>query len=391
MHSKKAVHLQNACSIGKNSLISFKNYPVFQNIARLNRLTNALVGLLAFFTLLYLGRSLLIPLTASAILSLAIYPPVAFLERKMHRGIAILLVLFLIICALSAIVTLIALQISSFVKDLPLLGQKIADLLLSVQDFVDNTLQIDPERQFSLLRDNIMSFFNTGINIVGTTINITSGILFYLFMMPVYIFFMIYYHEIWSNFLLEVSPLQHRPLLSEILAKMNRVVRNYVGGMFLVIIIVSILNTIGFLIVGIQYALFFGTLISFLAIIPYFGIFMASTLAVLYAFITKDSLWYPAGVLIVNSVVQFLEANFITPTIMRQQVQLNPLIAITGLLFGGFLWGVMGMILSIPCLAILKMILDNIEPFRPYGRLLGVEKPQSNIMPPPQLPENPPN
>ncbi|OWY24525.1 AI-2E family transporter [Sphingobacteriales bacterium UPWRP_1] len=364
---------------------------MFQNPARLNQLTNALVGVLAFFTLLYLGRSLLIPLTASAILSLAIYPLVALLERKMHRGIAILLVLFLIICMLSAIITLIALQISSFVKDLPLLEQKIADLLLSLQDFVDNTLQIDPERQFSLLRDNIMSFFNTGINIVGTTINITSGILFYLFMMPVYIFFMIYYREIWSNFLLEVSPRQHRPLLSEILAKMNLVVRNYVGGMFLVIIIVSILNTIGFLIVGIQYALFFGTLISFLAIIPYFGIFLASTLAVLYAFITKDSLWYPAGVLIVNSVVQFLEANFITPSIMRQQVQLNPLIAITGLLFGGFLWGVMGMILSIPCLAILKMILDNIEPFRPYGRLMGVEKPPKKSQPTPQLPENPDN
>lgn len=344
-----------------------------QDTDKTTKITNILLGILAFFSILYLGRSLLIPIVASVILSLAISPIVAFLERKMHRIAAILLTLFLIICVLLSVIFLIGLQISSFIAELPAFGQKLEALLLSFQNFIENNLMIDPEKQFGLLRDNVMSFFNTGINIVGTTINVTSGILFYLLVMPVYIFFMIYYREIWSTFLIEVSPIQHRQLMSDILKKMNGVVRNYVGGMFLVIIIVSILNTIGFLIVGIKYALFFGTLISLLAIIPYFGIFLGSILAITYTFITKDSLWYPAGVLIVNSIVQFLEANFITPTIMRSQVQLNPLAAIIGLLFGGFLWGVMGMILAIPSLAILKMVLDNIEPFKPYGRLLGVE------------------
>ncbi len=334
--------------------------------------SNIIIGVLAFFTILYLGKSFLIPVAASIILSLAIYPLVVFLERKMPRVLAILLSLFFIMLVLSSIITLVGFQISSFVSELPAISRKLEALLLSLQDFIDTKLQIDPERQFSMLKDNIMSFFDTGINIVGTTINVTSGIAFYIGIMPVYIFFMIYYREIWANFLIEISPLNRQELTAEILGKMSVVIRSYVGGMLLVMVIVCILNTIGFAIIGLKYALFFGAVIAFLAIIPYFGIMIGSVLAVLYSLISQDSLWQPIGVLIVNATVQFLEGNFITPTIMRSQVQLNPLVAIIGLLFGGFLWGGMGMIMSIPTLAILKMVLDSIDSFKPYGRLMGI-------------------
>ncbi len=334
--------------------------------------SNIIIGVLAFFTILYLGKSFLIPVAASIILSLAIYPLVVFLERKMPRVLAILLSLFFIMLVLSSIITLVGFQISSFVSELPAISRKLEALLLSLQDFIDTKLQIDPERQFSMLKDNIMSFFDTGINIVGTTINVTSGIAFYVGIMPVYIFFMIYYREIWANFLIEISPLNRQELTAEILGKMSVVIRSYVGGMLLVMVIVCILNTIGFAIIGLKYALFFGAVIAFLAIIPYFGIMIGSVLAVLYSLISQDSLWQPIGVLIVNATVQFLEGNFITPTIMRSQVQLNPLVAIIGLLFGGFLWGGMGMIMSIPTLAILKMVFDSIDSFKPFGRLMGI-------------------
>lgn len=143
------------------------------------------------------------------------------------------------------------------------ISRKLEALLLSLQDFIDTKLQIDPERQFSMLKDNIMSFFDTGINIVGTTINVTSGIAFYVGIMPVYIFFMIYYREIWANFLIEISPLNRQELTAEILGKMSVVIRSYVGGMLLVMVIVCILNTIGFAIIGLKYALFFGAVIAF--------------------------------------------------------------------------------------------------------------------------------
>lgn len=362
---------------------SYKLNSMSNGNARIVWASNIALGTLAFFTILYLGRSFFIPVAASVILALAIYPLVTYLERKLPRVLAILLALLFIFLVLSSIITLVGFQISGFVSELPAISRKLEGLLLSLQDFIDDKLQINPERQFSLLKDNVMSFFDTGINIVSTTINVTSGIAFYAGIMPVYIFFMIYYREIWTNFLVEISPVNRQSLMAEILGKMSSVIRNYVGGMLLVMIIVSILNTIGFAIIGLKYSLFFGAIIAFLAIIPFFGIMIGSVLAVLYSFISQDSLLQPLGVIIVTTVVQFLEGNFITPTIMRSQVQLNPLVAIMGLLFGGFLWGGVGMILSIPTLAILKMVLDSVDSFKPYGRLLGVDRAKLTPQPPP--------
>ncbi len=120
----------------------------------------------------------------------------------------------------------------------------------------------------------------------------------------------------------------------------------------------------------INYAIFFGILISSLAIIPYFGILIGAVLAAIYALLTTDSLWYPAGVIIVNSIVQFLEGNFITPYIMGSRLSLNPLAIIIFLSIGGWVWGALGMIMSVPLLAITKMVCDNVESLHPYGKLL---------------------
>jgi predicted PurR-regulated permease PerM len=87
--------------------------------------------------------------------------------------------------------------------------------------------------------------------------------------------------------------------------------------------------------------------------------------------LTKDSIWYAVGVAGAFTVVQFLEGNFITPNIVGSKVSVNPLAAIIALILGGMLWGPAGMILSIPFTAILKVILDNIEPLEPFGFLLG--------------------
>ena len=125
------------------------------------------------------------------------------------------------------------------------------------------------------------------------------------------------------------------------------------------------------LLLGINYAVFFGVLISMLAIIPYFGIMAGAAVAAIYTLLTTDSLWYPTGVLLINVVVQFLEGNFITPNIMGSKLQLNPFAVIIFLFLGSFVWGAVGMILSVPILAITKMICDQIESLKPYGRLLG--------------------
>ena len=153
--------------------------------------------------------------------------------------------------------------------------------------------------------------------------------------------------------------------------KVEKVVRSYVLGLFMVIIVIAILNTVGLMFLGIQHAVFFGVLAAVLTIIPYIGIFIGSLLPIVFAFATKDSLWYPLGVALIFWGVQFLEGNLITPNIIGGRVSINPFAAILVLFFGGILWGPIGMILSIPVLAIMKVIFDAIEPLKPYGFLIG--------------------
>lgn len=125
------------------------------------------------------------------------------------------------------------------------------------------------------------------------------------------------------------------------------------------------------MLLDIQHAVFFGVLAAVLTIIPYIGIFIGSLLPILFALVTKDSLWYPLGVALVFWFVQFLEGNFITPNIIGGRVSINPFAAILALFFGGMIWGPLGMILSIPVLAIIKVIFDVVKPLQPYGFLLG--------------------
>ena len=359
----------------------------------ITKTANILVSILAFFTILYLAGSILIPLVASALLSFALYPMVARLRRwRVPHALAILLALMVVMLVVCGVLFLIGAPITSFVQDIPNIVQKFNNILIFVQDFIEDRLNIKADKQLTLLLDSVSQLFSTGANILGTTISTTSSILFYLFLMPIYIFLILYYNRLFRNFLIDLAQPQQKELAADIIGKIRNVVQRYIGGMAMVIMIVAILNSLGFWIIGIQYAIFFGFLISLLAIIPYFGILTGASIAFFYTLLTSDSWWYPAGVLLVTSLVQFLEGNFITPFVMGGQIQVNPLVLMVVLLFGNLLWGPAGMILSVPIVAITKMVCDNIEVLRPFGRVLGTGKePNYNTLLPNHRQEPTPN
>ena len=121
------------------------------------------------------------------------------------------------------------------------------------------------------------------------------------------------------------------------------------------------MNCIGLLALGIDHAIFFGILSGVLTIIPYVGIIIGALFPLIMALITKDSIWYAVGVVIVFAVVQFLEGNFITPRITGSKVSINALAAIIALVIGGKILGIAGMILAVPAIGVLKIILPHTE------------------------------
>jgi predicted PurR-regulated permease PerM len=201
----------------------------------------------------------------------------------------------------------------------------------------------------------------------------TTGTLATISIISIYIFFFMYYREKFQRFFMMITPANEHSKVNNIITQISLVTQQYLSGVLIVIVILSVLNSVGLLIIGIRQAIFLGCLAGLLNIIPYIGVLIGSLLPILVALLTKDGLGPAIAVAGVFAFVQFLENNFLTPNIVGGKVKINPLASIIALLIGGSLWGVAGMILFIPFLGIAKIIFDNIEGLRPYGYLIGDE------------------
>ncbi len=334
-----------------------------------------MMGILAFFALLHFGKGFLVPIVSSVILSFALYTVVLRFERwGFPRFAAILAVLFIVMLVLSGILVLIGVQFSGFITDIPVLLSQLEVVLANTQQFITDRFKIAQADQLNLLRSSILDLFSTSTSIITTTISTTSNLLFDLVLIPIYVFFMLYYRDQYYNFMIEMSPKGNEKTMARIMGEVKDVVRRYITGISLVIFILAILYVFGLLIIGIKYAVFFGVFTALLSIIPYFGVFLGAFITSTYTFLTTQSPMMTLAVLGMYGIIQFLEGNFITPLVIGGRVSLNPFAVILSLLLGGFIWGAAGLILAVPMIAITKMICDNVESLRPLGKLLGTRQ-----------------
>jgi predicted PurR-regulated permease PerM len=107
-----------------------------------------------------------------------------------------------------------------------------------------------------------------------------------------------------------------------------------------------------------------------MTLIPYIGVFVSAIIPIIIALITKDTFWYAGGVVLVFVIVQVLEGNVITPKIVGDKVGLNPLVVIIGIVIFGAIAGVAGMIITIPVLALFKIIAEHAPGWEPIKLLL---------------------
>jgi predicted PurR-regulated permease PerM len=192
-----------------------------------------------------------------------------------------------------------------------------------------------------------------------------------LLLIPVYLFMILYYKSLLLEFIHRLFKKAHHFTVAEVLFNSKTIIQSYLTGLLYEMIIMAVLNAAGLLLLGIEYAVILGIIAAVLNIIPYIGGIIATVLPMFIAFVTEDSLWYPVLVFVITIIIQFIDNNYIVPKIVASRVQINGLVSIIGVLIGGALWGFSGMFLSIPMIAILKVIFDHIEPLKPWGFLFG--------------------
>ena len=149
----------------------------------------------------------------------------------------------------------------------------------------------------------------------------------------------------------------------------------YMVGLLLEAIVVAVMNSVALLILGVDYAILLGVIGALLNMLPYVGGIVAIALPLIIASVTKDGFTTQLGVLGAYMLIQFIDNNFLVPFLVSSRVKINAFFSIVIVLLGGALWGVAGMFLSIPFLAILKIIFDRLPEMKPWGKLLGDEVP----------------
>lgn len=195
-------------------------------------------------------------------------------------------------------------------------------------------------------------------------------------------FFFLLYRDHLVNVLISIFRDADPSEVKSQLIRLRKVVLNYISGVGKVMVILAVLNITAYSLIGVEHAVFFGIIGAILNIIPYVGPFIGALLPMSYALLTMDNLLSPLLILAAYQAIQLLEGNFLTPKIVGSQVNLNAFLTFLGLLLGASIWGVAGMILIIPILAILREIFDLSDSTKPYALLLGEEIKEKKPEPP---------
>lgn len=217
---------------------------------------------------------------------------------------------------------------------------------------------------------------------VGQTLNTVFGMLSFFVLIPLYVFLLLFYKPLILNFIYEVFDEDNSEQVAEILQETKSAVQSYIVGLMIETSIIAVLNSAALLILGVKYAILLGVIGAILNLIPYIGGVIAIALPVLMSIITKDGFTTPLLIVGAYTVIQFADNNIIVPKVVSSKVSVNALISILVVLLGGTLWGVSGMFLSIPFVAVLKIIFDRIDELKPWGKLLGDKMP---VNPPRQV------
>ena len=341
------------------------------------------IGLLAFIAMLYVAQGIIVPFVFSIILAIVLHPVVNFfVRRKINRVIAIIITLILTLIVIGSFGAFMVSQAMRFGETWPQLVEKFNELFHEATSWVSAYFDISPQKITEWLTKSKGELVNTSGNAIGQTIiNVGSGLVV-LFIIPVYIFMLLFYHPLLIEFIRRVFGDTNRNTVSKIVTEIKKVVQKYLTGLFIEVVIISILHSIGLLILGVPYAILLGIIGALLNLIPYIGGIVSVALPMMIALATKASPWVAVYVLIIYYVIQLIDNNYIIPKIVASKVRINALISILVVLAFGALWGIPGMFLSIPLTAIIKVIFDQIEPLKPWGYLLGdTMPPRLNMKP----------
>jgi predicted PurR-regulated permease PerM len=322
--------------------------------------------------LLLQGQELLFPVFFAIFFCFLLMP----LESRIFRHVpnkffSIAVSIILVLGSVIGLGFIFGNQLINIVADMSSIQDQIKDGLQTLLQYIDShvpflDLDADPQSINKLMG----KLLEAPITYIGTGISNGAVFIFNAVLTLIYTTFILIYKEALRDFLMIQFSKDKREELGIILSESVLLIQRYLVGMVTVVLILAVMNSVGLLIIGVKYAIFWGVLAACLVIIPYIGTTLGGTLPFLYSLATSEYSWQPWAVLIMYVCIQQLEGNLITPKIVGSSVRINPLFALLGVVIMGSLMGIGGIVLAIPLLAILKLVAEQVDILKPLALLM---------------------
>jgi predicted PurR-regulated permease PerM len=339
-----------------------------------HKLSHSLIALALITLILYLGQDIIVPLAMAGLLAVLLRPIEGWLLRMgIPKVLAISLTVTLAILLVAGLTVILSMQIADFSDELPKLKKNINDFYREIRRWVRREYSVSYRQQDQYLQKAQTQTLENFQG--GDTLGVVTGPLGTLVLLPIYVFLLLYYRAMLLHFIVEVFTQKHKAKVHEVLSEIKSIIQSYMVGLLLETTCVAVLNCIGLLVLNVQYAILLGIMAAILNLVPYIGGLVAIVLAVLVTFISHPEVNTILGVVGIFLVVQFIDNNFLVPLVIGSKVRINALVSIIGVLVGGAIAGISGMFLSIPAIAMLKVIFDRVEGLEPWGILLGDQTP----------------
>lgn len=341
-----------------------------------------------FDPLMVILKTVAAPIILAGISYYLFNPIIDWLEKhKWKRGWAIallyLVIIGLLILLFSFVIPAVKDQIVSLFKSFPGYWDQITQKFdefsrSSLFDQLKDKLNTNMSDIMKTLSTKGTSVINSAISSIGSIVGTVTEVVLAIVTTPLVLFYLLKDGKKLPDFLLKMLPVNGRAHTRQVLGEANHQISSYIRGQIIVSLCIGILLFIGYLIIGLPYALTLAIIAACTSIVPYLGPAIAITPAIIIAIVTSP--WLLIKLIIVWCVVQLLEGKFISPQVMGKTLKVHPITILFVILVAGNLFGVLGVIFAVPGYAVLKVIVTHV--FIWFKRISGLygEQPESEYV-----------
>jgi predicted PurR-regulated permease PerM len=356
------------------NISEFKTFPFYIKLAAV------LFSLIAIVYVVMVAKEILSPIIFSCLFSILLLPYAVFLENKIRlpRSAASMFAVITLLACIGAVLYVIAAQIASLVSDWPQFQDQLHKSQDAIQTWIRSSFHVTKHKQNTFVANTTNKVMASGNTVVGSTLlSMSSMLLFFVFTF-IYTFFFLLYRRLIMRFLESVFLHENKKLVHDIIEQVQFIIRKYIIGLLIEMAVVATVVSITFIFLGARYAILLGLITAVFNIIPYIGIFSATIVCAAVTFATASNPITTLYVVITLVITHLLDSNVLLPMIVGSKVRINALITVLGVIIGEMIWGIPGMFLSIPVIAVLKIVFDRIESLNSWGIILGDEDPKQN-------------